>query len=960
MKSTNTHPLRKAFRVVGIILVSLIAVILIGVTALTLWLTPERLENILDTQLSKQMDADFRIHNPRFTFCRSFPHLELEVDSVSVKSRTLNGIPSSLAALLPENASDLAGAGKISADVNVLKLLSGKIALGRIEADSLRVNLVVLNDTLNNFNIVKSKGRKDVPEFSVSVLKLRRPGTISYRSIPDNALVNVNLEALDLLHTDRKNEYTLRFPGYANVYSGGVSLLQNLPFDMSGKLALRFHPFGIHTDRYDVALGGTRGRLSIDMNIGKNMKVNNFNYNLSTMSLTDLLQFLPSVRAGYPASLKADVGMNLTARLLSPWNIDNPSLPSLEVNFNIPKGKIVYRAMKGRDVEIDNIALRGFVTFDGNNPGATVIRVPQYNLSGEGTNLHGSIVVDRLATDPRIRTSLNGKSDLSKLLALAGIRKGLNIEGVVDMDADASASFSGLADGSLRHFNASGKFKAGKLQVSDSQSGMLASLDGASLICSFDSMLRAGSMTLVGKNLSAKMKEMAVALKNATLNFSLKRNRSGIIAPEFHTPEEWMADARTQAMAPHTPVTFHFTAPDRVKNLMKDWRVFLRIIAGSGTFTHSGLGAEPFTLDKVDMLASFDSLKVRHLALHSGMTAARLNGSVANLRQFLSSKRAAPLKANLNLFIDTVQINELARNYYHPHPDQAHRDSMPHPDDTITMLIPRNIMADVHLSAGETRYTNLHLYNLNGHLHMANGKVNVDSLRIGSDFGNAAANLVYDTSDMQQMGMDCNVNVSDVNVVNFFKNFKKVLAMMPQMKNLDGNLSAQCTAGLRIFPDMYLNVPSVTADINLQARGLTVKQDEFIRRITRMLLLPDGELKIADMNVHADVRNNLLHLYPFLFDVSKYSLKMLGLNNFDGKMYYHIGVEHSPLHIPFGINIQGDIHHPHISFGGKDWKDVHGAEISAGVMDSNHINVIRESRKYMHQFLSHAADYRGE
>ncbi len=53
--------------------------------------------------------------------------------------------------------------------------------------------------------------------------------------------------------------------------------------------------------------------------------------------------------------------------------------------------------------------------------------------------------------------------------------------------------------------------------------------------------------------------------------------------------------------------------------------------------------------------------------------------------------------------------------------------------------------------------------------------------------------------------------------------------------------------------------------------------------------------------------NNLLELEPFDFRFSNYGLRMQGLNNFNGDLYYHIGVERNPLHIPFGIIIEGSI-----------------------------------------------------
>ena len=180
--------------------------------------------------------------------------------------------------------------------------------------------------------------------------------------------------------------------------------------------------------------------------------------------------------------------------------------------------------------------------------------------------------------------------------------------------------------------------------------------------------------------------------------------------------------------------------------------------------------------------------------------------------------------------------------------------------------------------------------------------------------------------------------------------------MMPQMKNLDGVLSADLSAQLGYFPNMFVNVPSIGADFHLRGRDLTVHQDKFIRKITRMLMVHNsGDIHIHDMNVNAHVGSNLLELYPFVFEFENYKLQMEGVNNFDGDMYYHIGVEKSPVHIPFGINIQGNFSDPQIRFGGETFKTDKASAVTRSIMESHRINMMQLSRKYLREFLHKAA-----
>ena len=61
----------------------------IALTAVTIWLTPERLTGIINTEASKRIDADITAHNVRYTLWSSFPRLCIDIDSIKIVSRTL-------------------------------------------------------------------------------------------------------------------------------------------------------------------------------------------------------------------------------------------------------------------------------------------------------------------------------------------------------------------------------------------------------------------------------------------------------------------------------------------------------------------------------------------------------------------------------------------------------------------------------------------------------------------------------------------------------------------------------------------------------------------------------------------------------------------------------------------------------------------------------------------------------
>lgn len=425
------------------------------------------------------------------------------------------------------------------------------------------------------------------------------------------------------------------------------------------------------------------------------------------------------------------------------------------------------------------------------------------------------------------------------------------------------------------------------------------------------------------------------------------------------------ADRRILAFAPHSPEYLTVTLPPRLRDVLERSRSKISVKVASGRLNTPFYPADN-RIGALDLTLDADSLALRRLQLSSGETSLALSAYAGGLRRFLTQPDSQPLHLDLDLALDTININQLAHTYYAgiertrgKAAAEAARHGAPKSigaADTMTMLIPRNISANVKASAAGTKYMNLRLYDLNTALDIANGRFAVKGFNISSDFGHAALDLTYDTSDLQNLSIDGDVRITEVDVVRFFQNFHTLLLMMPQMSNLSGMVSVEARLGMQLFPSMYLNIPSFRAGLSIQGRGLTVHQSPFIRRIARMMLIrTSDDIHIANMNVRGSVHDNLLELYPFNFEFDRYKLQMAGTNNFNGRLYYHIGVLKSPVPFPFGINIIGMFHHPELRFGGPTFKIRKGEDITADVMVSDRVNIISELKHYMHEFVVKAA-----
>lgn len=1056
-------PWRRILYIAGISVGALLLLTVILLTGVTLYLTPERLTNLINKEASENLDADVKTHNVRFTIWSSFPHFCIEADSVEIISRSLKGISPEMRKKLPADADSLLSTGHIRGGINIIRLLAGKIYLRNLEVNALDLNVVALNDTVNNYSIVpEGSGPDKIPYFTISSVNVKNAKRIRYYSAATDARIDIDIAKAEMIRKkDNDNSYNLSLNGIITANVGQLPLLRDFPVELDGQLNLRFKPFAFDLKDYSINLGGTHGKMNLDMNLDDNPGISSLNIHLNPLNLSRLAEYIPGIRIPALSDIRADVNIDASAKLLDPYLFSSTTLPSLDVNFKVADGILSYSFNDGESYSMTHCGLTGHLFFDGKNTQNSYFELPAFTLSGEGMNLRLEAKATRLLGNPIVEATLQADADLDKAgsiisylrpYALKGnlstsstlsfslntesgstILSDLRANGVLnisDAAIDNSAqnlsakadlltlNFDGKADSLSQslidnvsfRLNSDGKnfnFAVGNYKVNSSAltvrsnvkenlkinftgSGVRIPLDvnldalGLNFSSPRDTMALTASKVSVKGSLDApssasnfdnlrlnikadgmklRQHDLEVSVDNLSTDFSLRSTAANPLPAATYRPSpEWYADSLYTASRAHSSLFLTANMPKSFNDFMAKWRVNTRLKMQNALILATG-----FPLDNrmrnLDLEASFDSIVIHNMQAASGTTALKMNGSVGNLRRFLNSPTPQPLPIRLNVAIDTVNINQLAHAYEAGVVKKKGKAALilHHPDsvsaaDTVAMMIPRNLIADINATAKETKYMNLRLYDLNTDIRLADGNAIIDTLGISSDFGKAGMNLDFNTADILKLGLGMNLNIYQINVVNFFKNFHTLLLMMPQMKNLSANLSASCNANLSIYPNMYVNVPSLAANIYLRGWDIKVHQNDFIRHITRMMLIRTSEdLYIDDMVVHASVHDNLLELYPFKFNFDNYSINLGGVNNFNGNLYYHIGIDKSPIRLPFGINIVGHFRHPELRFGGPKYKVDQAQKITSSVMENNNFNMMMELKYYIREFIQKAA-----
>lgn len=239
-----------------------------------------------------------------------------------------------------------------------------------------------------------------------------------------------------------------------------------------------------------------------------------------------------------------------------------------------------------------------------------------------------------------------------------------------------------------------------------------------------------------------------------------------------------------------------------------------------------------------------------------------------------------------------------------------------------------------------------------------NGVATLHNLTVGAPYCTAIVDWTYSTADLNDIFMQLHADVKNFEFRDFLTQFPSLSEENPQLANLSGSVSAEADGKFLMFPDMFLNVESMKGDVNIDGEDIEFKREGKIAGITHLMLIKgDNPLAVPSLKIHGSFHDNLLQVDPFTIKCGGYELLVAGVNNLEGEMYYHLGLVNNPFHLPFGINIVGNYHHPGIRFGGSGVKDGREREISSPLESTADVNIMRQLKYGWLLFIENAAKY---
>ncbi|MDE6266624.1 MAG: hypothetical protein K2M07_04655 [Muribaculaceae bacterium] len=1026
-----------------------VLVIIVGLCSLAVWyLTPEKLTPLVEDAANGYLDAEVKVGRVELTFWHTFPKLTVDVDSLEIISRSLDGLPDSV--LLPSDADSLLQLRHLHAGINLARLSLGEIALFDVEVESPKVNLITVNDSCANYLIVPPTPDDStstvIPSISMNRFTLTDAESLRYRNLTDSTDIAMKIRAVEFSGSEAP-QYRLDIDMNSHSPLLEQFNLKELPVTLNGKIKWdKSHPYAVSLDEISLTADSLNLKASTEIEFEDSLKINSFKGEITDLSVNYILRRLPAESTKGLKGLRTDMNLNLSAELTKPYTPGDTTrlIPDMRCTIDIPDCHVDYHNMHWRRFSIKLTA-----DVDGGNMDRTVINLDKFIINGHAMDVDLNGKATDLLRDPYIKARFKGKLNLGNLPPALVKRFANEFSGFFSADLniesrksymqlnrfhktrmDGSVSLKDFIfvsnDSSTRSYITDGRLEFGTNRKFTSDAAVIDSLLTLSLKIDSGSVkhetillkikdMKGGVGTRLTRNtgdrnqisgfggtisfgtlrLTDRVDSLLVRITNVNCKAGLKRYKGEATVPELSlifdadrligaTPamlagiknghfdinahirkrrsQSHSGDTITRARRVHrTRVTdaddIDMEVDSGMKALLRRWDVKGSITADGGRLFSRAVPVKN-RFRNIDLSFSTDSINLRDLDYTLGKSSFHVNGYIGNLRRSLTnSRRDNKIRIWLNVESDTLNINELSHLAFTDFSDSGtdFTTSVESNDiDNIgngehkadgtakAFMVPGNIEAELMLKARHLLYTDIEFRDFTGEMLIMNKAINLRNLKANADIGSLDMSALYSTYDKNDIQFGMGLKINKFNLKKVLNLVPAIDTVMPMLNNFSGIIDADIAATSSIDSTMNFIIPTLKAAMKLSGDSLVLMDADTFKFLSKWLMFKNKQHNMIDhMSVEMVVEDNQLEIFPFIFDIDRYRLGVMGTNDLALNLNYHISVLKSPLPFKFGINISGNVDDMKIRLGGAKFKNNQSIE-RISIADTTRINLVHQ------------------
>lgn len=414
-----------------------IALIVLLLSAAVWILTPARLTPLVRDIANKNLNAEVALSKAELTLWKTFPHLYIDLDSVTIKSDAFASLSESQRALLPQDADTLLSIDKFHGAINLPALLKGDIRLYDVELTSPAINAVSYNNEICNFYIVPESEEStdsessDIPDISINRFEIINCMPIRYVSVADSLDISLILRQSRILNSESKYEVTLNsdlkalLPPDIDIDSMAIAI--------DGKIQwLHERPEWITLENFNITAGPVNAIINSSINFATPLTVENLAMTVNSLSPEEVMAHIPPQWRGDIKELSTNMKIDMALELTRPYPLNSKSMPSCAADIVIKPCSLKYDRYTLRDVEADMT-----IVVNGDDPDRSTVNLRHLRAATDGARISIKGNATSLLSNPYIDARIKATADFAKLpydmrAAIPG-----SVKGRLEFDSDA-------------------------------------------------------------------------------------------------------------------------------------------------------------------------------------------------------------------------------------------------------------------------------------------------------------------------------------------------------------------------------------------------------------------------------------------------------------------------------------------------------------------------------------------
>lgn len=852
-------------------------VLLIGAAIAIPYFYKAEILALVEEEANKNLKADVTLGDASLSLFRSFPNLNLQVESFAITGRE------------PFAGIALAKGESAAFSLDLMSVIKSDrpVAIRSVRLDAPELNIIVLEDGTANYDITlptdeRIQETNEETDYSGVVIELDEYAINNAHIIYDDRAGDTYFEAQNLNHSGEGN-FTMEVYDLdtdtqidaMTVSQGGITYLKAAEASLdaifnidqaNAKYTLKDNQLTINAlqlsaDGY-VAMPGE----DIEMDLQFSTPQNDFK---------SLLSMIPNAYIEGYEDVKADGQFSLSGNVKGVYNADTESLPAFKLDLTVDGASVQYPDLP---MGISGIEMEGHVNSPSSDLDELTVDVPRFRMRLGNNPFNANFALRRPISDPDVKARAEGVinlADISKAFPVEGVDE---LTGLIDADVTVDTRLSYIEQEAYERVNMDGDlaiknmvYKGEGLPRVQINSARASFTPQKIDIPAFDTQLGKSDMRGSG------------SIQNILAYFSPEKTMRGQFQLRSNSfdADEWMEEEAPAGESKNSSAgSYGSTSTEPVEVFDQfDFDVDAAI--------------NQIKYDVYDIRDAVAVGNIKPNRLEAQRVGARIgesdfggSGTITGIFDYLFDE--GMLGGSLRLQSQRINLNQFMEAY---EGDEAAASSSTSTEEAYsTIPVPDNIDMEVSATVGELIYTNIELKDVVGHMLIADETITLDEATAKGLGGQMDIAGRYATKGEGKPTFDFKYDLRQLDFQQAFNTLNTFEQLAPIGKYIKGKFTTTMIMDGELGPDMMPILTSITASGFLQTLDAVIQNFAPTQAIGEKLNVSalKGNIDITNTKNWFEIKNGALEVKEYDTKIKDIGLKIGGIYSLASLLDFNI------------------------------------------------------------------------